>query len=160
MRRSIVTTGAALALFATSAIAGTLAPTRPSQVVVLRASGSGAVCLPNGGGIDLDLRVNADGTVSPYAPPPGYALVITGMDWGTQNGPANEYTPVGIRVTGGQHPAQMVFVTGAQADGAGKTWGSAVVPNVTVAPGATPCVGSSGGQLNQVVVHGFFTVNK
>jgi hypothetical protein len=160
MKRSIVTTGAALALFATSAIAGTLAPTRPSQVVELRASGSGAVCLPMGGGIDLDLQVNSDGTVSPYVPPAGYALVITGMDWGTQNGPPNEYTPVGIRVAGPHKPAPLVFVTGAQADGTGKTWGSALVPNVTVAPGATPCVGASGGDLNQVVVHGFHTVNK
>jgi hypothetical protein len=160
MKRSIVVTGVTLALFATSATAGVIGPTKPSQTVVLRASGSGAVCLPMGGGIDLDLQVNSDGTVSQYVPPPGYALVITGIDWGTENGAANEYTPVTIRVAGPHKPAPLAFAIGALSDGAGKTVGSALVPNVAVAPGATPCVGSQGGNLSQVVVHGFHTVNK
>ena len=55
-------------------------------------------------------------------------------------------------------PSSLVFATGAQSDGAGNSWGSAIVPNVAVAPGVTICVGAAG--LTQVVVHGFHTVYK
>jgi len=160
MNRLIAVTSVAFALLATPAAAGVLAPTRVSQVVVLRASGSGSVCLPMSGGIDLDMEVHADGTIGPYVPPPGQALVITGIDWGTENGPVNEYTPVVIRLAGPHKPAPLAFATGTLSDAAGKTVGSALVPNVTVAPGVTVCVGAQGGPLSQVVVHGFHTVNK
>jgi len=46
------------------------------------------------------------------------------------------------------------------ADGAGATVGSALVPNVVVAPGLTVCAGAGGGTLSQLVIHGFLTKNK
>ena len=146
------------ALIASSAVAGVIGPTRPSQIATLRVSGSGTVCLPQGGGQDVDLRVNADGTIDPYAPPAGQAFIITGIDWGTAGATPNEYQPIVIRLTSPHPPSALVFATGALSDAAGKTWGSAVVPNVAVAPGVTMCVGAAG--LTQVAVHGFYTIYK
>jgi hypothetical protein len=159
MNRSIAVTCVGLALFATPAAAGALAPTKPSQSVVLRVSGTGTNC-QGGGGQDVDLQVLPDASVVPYAPPPGQALVITGMDWGTTGGTPGEYTPVGIRLRGTQPGGAppLVFTAGAVSDTLGNTRGTAVVPNVSVAPGVTVCVG--GGQFSQVVVHGFHTTNK
>src|SRR4029450_6529131 len=97
MKRSIAGVCAGLALFAAAPVGATvLAPRKASDAVVLRASGSGAprvrtgggggggsraACLPMGGGIDVALPVLPDGSVTPYVPPPGMALVITGFDW-------------------------------------------------------------------------------
>src|SRR5262249_21435444 len=144
------------ALVASPAIAGVIGPTKPSQQLVLRTSGSGTTCLPQGAGLDIDLQVFPDGHIDTYAPLSTQAFVITGMDWGTSGGTANQYTPVGIHVTAPHPPATLVFVTGALADAAGKTWGTAVVPNVTVPPGETICVGGA----TQVVIHGYLTTYK
>ena len=158
MHRSIAMAGVVFALIASPAVAGVIGPTKPSQQLVLRVSGSGSVCLPQGGGQDVDLQVFPDGHIDTYAPPPGQAFVITGIDWGTSGGTANEYQPIAIRLTSPHPPSALVFVTGALADAAGKTWASAVVPNVTVPPGETICVGAAG--LTQVAIHGYLTTYK
>ena len=141
--------------------AGVLAPSLPSQVVVLRQSGSGTVCLPKGGGLDVDLRMAADGTNQPFVQPSDQALIITGIDWGTTGGTAGQDAQVVIRLAGPTPVnAQLAFTTGAVADAAGATVGSALVPNVVVAPGLTVCAGAGGGTLSQLVIHGFLTTNK
>ncbi len=160
MNRSIALATVAFAAFAGPASAGVIGPTRPTQAVVLRVSGTGTTCLPQGGGQDVDLQVNPDGTIVPYAPPAGQGFVIPGIDWGTSGGTANQYTPIVIRVTSNHPPSALVFATGGLADAAGKTWGSAAVPDVAVAPGSTICVGPGAGTLTQVVVHGFHTAYK
>jgi hypothetical protein len=157
MSRSIAMASVALALIASPAAAGVIGPTRPSQIVVLRVSGQGTNC-QGGGGQEADLQVHADGSIDPYMPPPGYGFVITGIDWGTAGNPGNEYTPIVIRLAGAHPASALVFATGAVSDGAGKSWGSAVVPNVAVAPGVPICVGAQG--LTQVAVHGYYTVYK
>ncbi len=86
MKRVIIAVCGGLASFAVPATAGVLAPSKASQVVVLRQSGSGTVCLPKGGGLDVDLRMAADGTNQPFVQPSDQALVITGIDWGTTGG--------------------------------------------------------------------------
>jgi hypothetical protein len=91
-------------------------------------------------------------------PPPGYGFVITGIDWGAAGNPANEFAPVAIRIVGAHPASALVFATGAVADAAGKSWGSAVVPNVAVAPGTAICVGVQG--MTQAAVHGYYTVYK
>jgi len=156
MNRSIALASMALAFLASPAAAGVIGPTRPTQAVVLRMSGSGATCLPQSGGLDVDLQVLPNGDIDPYVQPAGQAFVITGIDWGTAGGTAGEYTPVAIHLTSPHPPSALVFATGAVADAAGKTWGSAVVPDVAVAPGVTICVGGA----SQVVVHGFHTTYK
>ena len=159
MNRSIALASVAFAVLASPAAAGVIGPTRPSQVTVLRVSGQGTGCQGQGGGQEADMQVLPDGSITPYAPPAGMAFVITGIDWGTAGGPADEYVPIAIRVTS-PHPGSsaLVFVTGARSDGAGATWGSALIPNVTVAPGVTICVGGS--NLTQVAVHGYNTPYK
>jgi hypothetical protein len=159
MTRSIALASAALAFLASPAGAGVIGPTRPTQAVVLRVSGTGTTCLPQGGGQDVELQVLPEGNIDPYVQPAGQAFVITGIDWGTAGGTAGEYTPVVIRLTSPHPPSSLVFATGAVADTAGKTWGSAAVPDVAVAPGVTICVGAAG-TLTQLVVHGFHTTYK
>jgi hypothetical protein len=154
MNRSIALATVAFALIAGPA-AAVIGPVKPSQVVVLRVSGQGTAC-QGGGGQEADLQVHPDGTIDPYVPPPGYGFVITGIDWGSAGNPANAYTPVAIRLVGAQ--SGVVFVTGALADAGGTSWGSAVVPNVAVAPGTAICVGVPG--KTQVAVHGYYTVYK
>jgi hypothetical protein len=161
MNRSIALASVAFACLVSPAAAGVIGPTRPGQAIVLRSSGSGAICLPQGGGQeDLDMQVLPDGNIDPYMQPAGQAFVITGIDWGSAGGTAGEYTPVIIRLTSPHPPASLVFATGAVADVAGKTVGAAVVPDVAVAPGVTICVGPGAGTLTQVVVHGFHTTYK
>jgi hypothetical protein len=146
--------GPAAAVVATPAVIG---PTAPSQLVVLRVSGAGTACIGQGGGQEADVQVFPDGSTGLYTPPAGAAFVITGIDWGTNGGAAGEFTPIAIRLTSPHPPSSLVFATGAVADVAGKTWGSAVVPNVAVAPGVKICVG---GNLNQVAIHGYHTPYK
>ena len=161
MKRSIAGVCAGLALFAAAPAGATpLAPTKASDVVVLRASGSGATCLPMGGGIDVDLQVLPDGTVVPYAPPAGKALVITGFDWSSTGGTPGVNALTAIRLAGSHGPAPLVFATGASSDASGTAVESAIVPNVSVFPGVTVCVGTQGASIGQVVVHGFHTVAK
>jgi hypothetical protein len=158
MNRSIALASVVCALLASPAAAGVIGPTRPSQVVVLRVSGQGTGCQGQGGGQEADMQVHPDGSITPYAPPAGMAFVITGIDWGTAGDPPNEYAPIVIRLTSPHPPSSLVFATGAMSDVAGKSWGSALVPNVTVAPGVTICVGAS--NLTQVAVHGYHTIYK
>ena len=158
MNRSIAIISMGFALLASPALAGVIGPTRPSQVVTLRVSGAGTACQGQGGGQEVDLQVLPDGNIDPYVPPPGQAFVITGIDWGMAGNTANQYAPIVIRLTSPHPPSSLVFATGALSDGAGNSWGSAIVPNVAVAPGTTMCVGAAG--LTQVVVHGFHSVYK
>jgi hypothetical protein len=159
MNRSLALASIAFALVASPAAAGVIGPTKPSQIVVLRVSGGGTNC-QGGGGQEADLQVQADGSIGPYAPPPGYAFVITGLDWGAAGNPASEYAPAAIRLTNPSHPnsSSLVFASGSIADGQGKSWGSALVPNVAVAPGTSVCVGVQG--YTQAAVHGYFTPYK
>ena len=158
MNRSIASASLAFALIASPAAAGVIGPTKPSQVVVLRVSGAGTNC-QGGGGQEADLQVHPDGSIDPYLPPAGYGFVITGLDWGAAGNTANEYAPVAIRLTGPHaNSSALVFASGSVADGAGKSWGSAVVPNVAVAPGTSICVGVQG--YTQAAVHGYYTPYK
>jgi hypothetical protein len=145
------------ALMAGPAGAAVIGPVKPSQVVVLRVSGQGTAC-QGGGGQEADLQVHPDGTIDPYAPPPGYGFVITGVDWGAAGNGANASTPVAIRIVGAHPKSAVVFVTGSLADASGTSWGSAAVPNVAVAPGTAICVGVPG--MTQVAIHGYYTVYK
>ena len=159
MNRSLALASIAFALVASPAAAGVIGPTKPSQVVVLRVSGGGTNC-QGGGGQEADLQVHPDGSIDPYMPPPGYGFVITGLDWGAASNPADEYAPVAIRLTNPSHPnsSALVFASGSVADGMGKSWGSAIVPNVAVAPGTSVCVGVQG--YTQAAVHGYYTPYK
>lgn len=157
MNRSIAMASVAFALIAGPAGAAVIGPVKPSQVVVLRVSGQGTAC-QGGGGEEADLQVHPDGTIDPYAPPPGYGFVITGIDWGAAGNPANEYAPVAIRLPTNHPGGSIVFVSGSVSDAAGKSWGSALVPNVAVAPGTAICVGVPG--MTQIAVHGYYTVYK
>ena len=158
MNRSFASARIAFALVASPAAAGVIGPTKPSQVVVLRVSGGGTNC-QGGGGQEADLQVHPDGSIDPYAPPPNYGFVITGLDWGAAGNAAGEYAPVAIRLTSPHaNGSSLVFASGSLADGQGKSWGSAVVPNVAVAPGTSICVAVQG--YTQAAVHGYYTPYK
>jgi hypothetical protein len=160
--RSIVVSCVGIALLAASAAAGVVAPTSASDIVVLRVSEAGTAC-QGGGGQDADLRVLADGSVVPYVHPADQALIITGIDWRTTGGVAGESSQAVIRLRGAlPGPPPLVFTTGVVSDTLGTGNGSALVPNVSVAPGVTVCVGVGGGGATPgpIVVHGFHASNK
>jgi hypothetical protein len=157
MKRSIAIASVAFGLIAGPATAGVIGPTKPSQVVVLRVSGSGTAC-QGGGGQQADLQVHPDGSIDAFTPPPGYGFVITGIDWGSSGNAANSAVPVAIRIVPPHPGTSLVFATGAIADAAGGSWGSAVVPNVAVAPNTPICVGIPG--MTQAAVHGYYIVYK
>jgi len=163
MKRSMIAAWAGIVSLAAPAAAVVLAPSRASQVVVLRRSGAGTVCLPKGGGLDVDLQMAPDGSNQPFTQPSDQALVITGIDWAATGGTAGQNITAVIRLAGTPITAQLAFETGAVADAAGATIASALVPNVVVAPGLTVCAGAGGpggGSLSQLVIHGFLTANK
>ena len=157
MKRSIAMASVAFGLIAGPAFAAVIGPVKPSQVVVLRVSGQGTNCTP-GGGQEADLQVHPDGSIDPFVPPLGYGFVITGIDWGAAGNPPDEYVPVAIRLPTNHPGGSIVFVSGSVSDGAGKSWGSAIVPNVAVAPGTPICVGVPG--QTQMAVHGYYTIYK
>jgi hypothetical protein len=157
MKRSIAMASVAFGLIAGPAFAGVIGPVKPSQVVVLRVSGTGTAC-QGGGGQEADLQAHPDGTIDQFTPPPGYGFVITGIDWGSAGNAANSAVPIAIRIVGPHPGSALVFATGGVADAAGASWGSALVPNVAVAPGTPICVGIPG--MTQAAVHGYLTVYK
>jgi len=80
-RLAILTPVLALSL-TTVAHAGALAPTKPSQVVMLTSDGTTASC-PSGGAATraINTIVMRDATTASFAIPTGQVLVVTGVDW-------------------------------------------------------------------------------
>jgi len=100
MKRSIIVACAALVSLTAPARAGVLAPTKASQVLVLRQSGSNAICLPKGGGFEVDVAMRHDGTNAPFVQPSDQVVVVTGIDWGTTGGTAGQNAQVVLRLAG------------------------------------------------------------
>jgi hypothetical protein len=134
------------------AIAGPLAPTKPSQVVTL--ANSGLACPLLGGGQVFDVRVGSDGSETPFSIPDGQVLVITGIDWSVflLPGLPGETVIAFLRTPPSPSAAPTVWRGAAVADANGRAGGTAVIPNVVVKPGVPVCLfpGGSAGTL-----HGF-----
>jgi len=150
--RASIAIGVASALFAHAALAGTLAPSKPSDVVTL-SNGPGDPCVVTGAA--LDSRVEPDGTATEFAVPPRSVLVVTGVDFTlSTDGAAN--VELFVEKAPNTTPIFVTTVTGGG--------GSATIPNVIVGSGSSLCIQATiragGTEALLAVVHGFLAKDK
>ena len=133
---------------------GVIAPSKPSQTVLLR---PGAAC--PGGGLVLDTRIAPDGTTSAFTIPDKHVLVLDSVAWaiGDAVSPGNTCGMV-VRVG-----ATIAWSDVVLSDSFGTCGRSITLPNIAVQSGTTLCVGvGSGGVVNSFVTraHGFLVKDK
>lgn len=132
---------------------------KPSDLVTLTASG--AVCPGIAVGKVFDQRVNANGTVTPFAVPPKRVLVVTGLDWrqGLPLG-SNQTDEIFVyhaNTTGG---GTLIDSVGRASDGA--SGANVAVTGVVVAEGLQLCfqVNSGNGGSADAVLHGYLAKDR
>jgi hypothetical protein len=146
-------------------LAAPLAPTKPSQTVVLKATNAfaQAPCLGTERRVNL-VENTADGSSAEFTIPAERVLVLTGGTWFAQQLPANTtvFLRIGLRGSAPGSP-DLVFAP-ATADANGVAAGSFTLqPGVVVKSGASLCVtvassaGEVGGSPN---LYGFLTKDK
>lgn len=156
MRRSLVPVLLAVLGLVASAEGGVIAPSKPSQTVILR---PGAAC-PSGGGFVLDTRINDDGTTSPFSIPDKSILIADFLTW-TVNDAATPGSLCGVVVRIDGQTVWSDIVT--QSNSAGGCGHSGALPNIAVQSGKPLCLSvGAGGTVNGNVtrLHGFITKDK
>ena len=153
------------------AFAGSLAPTRPSQVVTVQTGGTTCSGSSNN---KLDTIVNADGSTGPFTIPAGQVFVITeaeargdgGAPFGT-----NQHNGQVLLYRNGPGPAALISIDIGTLGSAGTSRPAFSAPphsfptGVVVKAGTEICVNAinlSTGTLitGNAVVHGFFARDK
>jgi hypothetical protein len=152
-----------LALLATQASAGPLAPTRASQVVVLHPtavtdSACGSTAYP------VDNMRTSTGDVVPFAIPPRQVFVVTSADvFGSATTPSRNYSFSLSIENSAPLAGGSILIGAAPSDAAGYYAGSVSVPSgVVVPPGALLCAKIEGpnDEPTFIRVHGFFAKDK
>lgn len=126
----------------TPALAGPLAPSKPSDVVTLMPNASDG---SNGSCNSPELRVDgvidtSDGSLSPFTIPPKEVLVLTGGTWSdtsvTPN--ANAFLLLSLRTATTSN--NLVATTAVRSDAAGVAAGAFTLePGIVIKPGASLC---------------------
>ena len=145
MRTSIALLFPLLLLAAAPTVAGTLAPTRASDVVTLVASYDPPGCPQGGTGAVFDRVLTAEGEYLPITIPQKRVLVLTSIRW-LAIGPANEDVSLSLRP--GPETAGFTGITlaGARTDANGRASGEAKLePGLVVRNLANLCVRVSTG---------------
>jgi hypothetical protein len=147
---------------AAPAAAGSLAPSKPSQLVTLEAiNGTAGNCAtPISTWLKVTSQVNPDGSETPLAIPTGMVLVLTGAEWSDQGtGGAADVARFLIRLQNGTQDPLAAFGSGATGTTAGG--GSVSFPNgIAVKPGTDICVTSTATVFVGATVHGYLTRDK
>lgn len=164
MRRSAALALPLLAVLAGPAAAGSLVPTRASQVVVLNPtavtdSGCGVTAYP------VDSMRTSDGLVAPFVIPPNQVFVVTSMDvFGQADEPNRRYFFSLTIDSSPPIPGGTVVVGDAGlTDASGNYSGSVTVPTgVVIPPGVLLCARIDGPAEEPTFtrVHGFFAKDK
>jgi hypothetical protein len=138
-----------------NARAGSLAPSKPSQLVTLNSSG--ATC--TGGESKLDTQVNGDATSAAFTIPAGMVLVLTGIDW---NGTALSAGATSVFLDLRTASAfELVSLGGAVTQNPSGQGGGTFGPlNIVVKPGTDICVGLNGGGSIFPAGHGFLAKDR
>jgi hypothetical protein len=146
--------GATALVSATAAMAGVLAPSKPSQSVVLRTNGVSTGC--GGTSLDavIDTQILSDGSTAPFTIPPGDVLVLDGIAWAASSGMAGRLIGILIDINGDLINAP--WNDSAIADSLGDVGHDVFIPNIPIKSGVTPCL-HSGGTITRGIVHGFLT---
>lgn len=146
----------AVTISVASAEAGVLAPSKPSDIRVLKLGDSCAAL----GTFALDTRVNGDGTTSPFSIPDKQALILDSVTW-VVNGVATIGGLCSIVLRVGTQTIWHDVVT--QSNPSGSCGATTPLLPLVVPAGSTVCIGvGAGGSVNANVTraHGFLTKNK
>jgi hypothetical protein len=125
---------------------------RPSLIVVLRATTG--LC-GSSGHRAIDRQMLPDGTLVPFAIPPGAVLVVTGMAWNFLSQPPNSVQGLGFGPQIADQQLTTMFITGALADGVGRSLGSIQTPQIVLRGDTAfpPCV--FGPNPENIFIYGF-----
>jgi hypothetical protein len=152
-RSSLLAVIAVLGLVA-SAEGGVIAPSKPSQTVILK---PGAACTA---GFALDTRINDDGTTTPFSIPAKMVLIADFLTW-TVSGSASPGNVCGVALRIDNQVVWADILN--QSDSSGTCGHSVALPNIAVQSGKTLCLGvTTGGTVNFSLsrVHGFLIKDK
>jgi hypothetical protein len=141
--------------WATAAGGGILAPSKPSQMVLVTV-GPAAGC-PQGME-NLTEQIFPDGTRGPFSIPPGQVLVVTEVEWSVVGAPPNVYAGAVILLA--SHTDGPLWSDEALTDGNGFVGKSSPVPSAIVKSGDTLCRYSSPGLGLGLMLRGFLTKDR
>jgi hypothetical protein len=146
----IAAAGAVMALVGPASVeAGPVAPSKPSQFVVLQRSGTGTCNFLTK---PFDQQLNPDGTTTAFSVPAKQVLVVTSYD-AESSTTANRNVVVSLVDNG-----LGVFEDSLLTDATGFGVKSGPVGNLVVKSGSTLCGAVGGG--GAITVHGFLTADK
>jgi hypothetical protein len=146
----------AAAMLVASAEAGVLAPSKPSDIRVLKLGDQCAAL----GTFALDTRVSGDGTTSAFSIPDKQVLVLDSVTW-VVNGVSTIGGLCSIVLRVGMQTIWSDVVT--QSNPSGSCGATTPLPHLVIPAGNTICIGvGAGGSVNANVtrVQGFLTKNK
>ncbi len=145
--------------------AGTLAPAKPSDVVIAGGDSASDAC----GNLAtlhqiLAFRNLSNGTAGPFVIPPKQVFVLTSFDWSISQGAANRLAGVALSIVNGSGVIGVNASAGsAITDASGNASGTvSVAAGVIVKSGALLCASGIGNPVPTfgVTVHGFLTKDK
>ncbi|MBX3025134.1 hypothetical protein KF840_09510 [bacterium] len=156
MRKLTAFLAGASLLASSVASAGSLAPTKPSQVVNLRFSSSDPTG-PCGFGRLPGAQLMADGTAAPYEGiPAGKMLVVTAMQ-----GYTDTALPSRLEIFKLRAPSNVAISVSCLADAFGSCHGTATFPTgIAIKSGTTLCVQSGLAATYYVTLQGFLAKDK
>ena len=153
-----------IAVVASAAAAGPLVPTRPSQLVTVRALRGGSQPCPIDPSGDLnepfqiDLMANLEGPQRPLVIPDGKVLVITHVHLTTEDAPANTNVKLAVIAVTGQDLG-VLAETDAITNGDGFASADFDLPSgIAVRPGQPLCAAGQGTTFG--TVSGFFAKDR
>jgi len=132
-----------VAAAATPVLAGTLAPTKPSDVVTLVpdvSDGSDGAC-NSAAQLRVDAVINtADGSLSPFTIPDKEVLVLTGGTWADTSVAANVNVFLELSLRTGSKALNILDTPAVRSDAAGTVAGSFTLePGIVIKPGPSLC---------------------
>ena len=146
----------------TSRTVAALAPTKPSQIVVLQSQSTPCPVYGAAGLWLVDAQTLPDGKAVPFPGiPPGQVLVLTGLSFIANRGDASHNsTQIYLFNIGSPPPTSgqavpFLFHSAVHADGFNLAGGAAALHNAVVKPGTVLCLGASDGFFVTGVISGF-----
>jgi hypothetical protein len=142
---------------AAGAQAGTVAPSKPSDLRTVNGSPVGSDCPGSPGLGAVDIVQNPDGTTSALVIPSKSVLIVTSVDF-QDSGSAGDVKQVGLFSANTEGGNALLARCGASVGGNGVAQGSCTLPfGVAVRSGASVCYTP---HTANVIVHGFIAKDK
>jgi hypothetical protein len=163
-----VCSAAVLIATSSSALAASVGPTKPSQIVTVTYVTTGPNAVACGGAAGFfapSFMGKSDGSVAPFAIPPKSVFVITSFAYRVVDQGASTVGTITLAAIDAAHPPAVgstsAIIAGAITDAAGTLVGQSVLPTgMVIKPPALPCVGAPLPGTVVVTLNGFFTKDK